>query len=76
MEALAMKNRTVAILLALFLGGIGAHKFYLEKPGMGILYLLACWTFVPLIISIIEAFAFLLMSDESFQARYGKPATG
>ncbi|OPJ62145.1 TM2 domain-containing protein [Clostridium oryzae] len=33
------KSKAVAILLCLFLGGIGAHKFYEGKIGMGILYL-------------------------------------
>ncbi len=34
-----MKNKWVAFFLCLFLGGIGAHKFYEGKIGMGILYL-------------------------------------
>lgn len=33
------KNKWVAFLLCLFLGYIGAHKFYEGKIGMGILYL-------------------------------------
>lgn len=33
------KNKWVALLLCLFLGFIGAHKFYEGKIGMGILYL-------------------------------------
>lgn len=33
------KNKWVAFLLCLFLGVIGAHKFYEGKIGMGILYL-------------------------------------
>ena len=33
------KNKWVAFFLCLFLGVIGAHKFYEGKPGMGILYL-------------------------------------
>lgn len=33
------KNKWVAFLLCLFLGGVGAHKFYEGKIGMGILYL-------------------------------------
>lgn len=32
-------NKWIAFLLCLFLGGIGAHKFYEGKIGMGILYL-------------------------------------
>ncbi len=34
------KNKWVALILCLLLGGIGAHKFYEGKIGMGILYLL------------------------------------
>lgn len=34
-----MKSKGVAYLLLLFLGAFGAHKFYLNKIGMGIVYL-------------------------------------
>lgn len=33
------KNKWVSFLLCLFLGAIGAHKFYEGKIGMGILYI-------------------------------------
>ena len=36
------KNRVAAGVLAILLGGIGAHKFYLGQSGQGILYLLFC----------------------------------
>lgn len=39
------KNKWVAVLLCLFLGGVGAHKFYEGKIGMGILYLLTIGIF-------------------------------
>nr|WP_276772533.1 NINE protein [Anaerococcus hydrogenalis] len=42
------------VLLAFFLGGIGAHKFYAGKTGAGIVYLIFCWTFIPGIIAFIE----------------------
>jgi len=64
------KSRTVAVLLALFLGGIGAHKFYLGKVGSGLLYLLFCWTLVPAIVAFIEGILWLCMSNESFATRY------
>jgi TM2 domain-containing membrane protein YozV len=50
------KNPTTAVLLALFLGGIGAHKFYLGQTGLGILYLIFCWTGIPSVVAVIEAF--------------------
>lgn len=40
MYGVRMKNKWVAFLLCLFLGTIGAHKFYEGKVGMGILYVL------------------------------------
>ena len=33
------KSMLVAYLLLIFLGVLGIHKFYLKKPGMGVLYL-------------------------------------
>lgn len=39
------KNKWVALLLCIFLGYFGAHKFYEGKAGMGILYLLTLGLF-------------------------------
>ena len=50
------KNPTTGVLLALFLGGIGAHHFYLGSIGLGILYLLLCWTFIPGVVALVETF--------------------
>lgn len=50
------KNPSTAVLLALFLGGLGVHKFYVGQTGLGILYLLFCWTYIPAILGVIEAF--------------------
>lgn len=75
------KNKIVAALLAFFLGGFGAHKFYLGQTGMGIVYLLATFLGAFLfflgpivigIISFVEFIMFLVMSDEKFAEKYGK----
>jgi TM2 domain-containing membrane protein YozV len=50
------KNPTTAVILALLLGGLGAHKFYLGQTGLGILYLVFCWTYIPAVVGFIEAF--------------------
>ena len=69
-----MKNKTTAALLALFLGGLGMHKFYLGKWVWGIVYLLFCWTFIPSLVSLVEAIVLLVQSEDSFQAKYGASA--
>jgi TM2 domain-containing membrane protein YozV len=65
------KSKTTAALLAFFLGGLGVHKFYLGETGMGIVYLIFCWTFIPAIIAFIEFVLLLKMNDEVFNVRYG-----
>ena len=35
-----MKSKGIAYLLWFFLGGLGIHKFYLHKWGMGIVYII------------------------------------
>jgi len=67
----APRNKIVSVLLALFLGSFGAHKFYLGRKQMGIVYLLLCWTSVPFFISLIEAVQMATMSDQAFHAQYG-----
>lgn len=65
-----MKNKTTAALLAIFLGGIGAHKFYLKKYWWGAIYLVLCWTYIPSIIGFIEGLMYLFTSESDFQAKY------
>jgi len=67
-----MKSKSVAFLLALFLGGLGAHKFYMEKPGMGVLYLLFCWTFIPTILAFIEAIILLFTSNDAWKRKWSE----
>lgn len=49
------KNALIAIILAVFLGTFGIHKFYQGKITWGIIYILFCWTGIPTIWSIVEA---------------------
>lgn len=64
------KNKIAAALFAFFLGGFGAHKFYLGKPAWGLVYLLLCWTFIPSLIAFIEFIILLAMSEDKFNAKY------
>lgn len=47
-------NKLAYCLLCLFLGSFGIHKFYAGKIGLGILYIIFSWTFIPSIVSFIE----------------------
>jgi TM2 domain-containing membrane protein YozV len=50
------KNPKTGFLLALSLGAFGAHHFYMRRFGLGTLYLLLSWTFMPLIFACLEVF--------------------
>jgi len=72
------KSKIIACLLALFLGTIGVHKFYLGYNTQGIIMLL-CGTvgwilFLPplvmAVIALIEAIMYISKSDEEFQEIY------
>lgn len=47
-------NKVTYCLLAFFLGGVGAHKFYAGKIGIGILFIIFCWTLIPAFIASID----------------------
>ena len=44
-------NKAIYVIVALFLGGLGIHKFYADKFGQG-LFTYYFWTGIPTIISI------------------------
>jgi hypothetical protein len=67
----AEHNKSTAVLLAIFLGGLGAHKFYLGQGLAGVLYLIFCWTFIPALIGFIEGLHYLSFSREEFAETYG-----
>lgn len=75
-EALAKKtasgrNKWIAIIIALFLGFLGGHKFYLGQKGLGIVYLLFCWTGIPALVTLVDIVLLLLMNDHDFDKRFG-----
>lgn len=65
------RNKSVAAFLALFLGWLGIHKFYLGKVIQGIFYLLLFWTLIPALIALIEAILLWRMDEETFNQKYG-----
>ncbi|MCJ1656540.1 TM2 domain-containing protein [Staphylococcus sp. NRL 16/872] len=59
-------NKIIYIVLAVFLGSFGVHKFYAGKNMSGILHLAFFWTGIPHIIAIISAILTLLRpADEN-----------
>ena len=65
------KSRATAGLLALFLGGFGAHRFYLGQP-IAWVYLIFFWTYIPMLISLVEAALFLLTTDKAFDKAFNQ----
>jgi TM2 domain-containing membrane protein YozV len=66
------KDKTVAGLLGIFLGGLGIHKFYLGKPIQGIFYILFCWTLIPALLGFIEGIIYLASSEAGFNKAYNR----
>lgn len=65
-----VKSKILAGLLAILFGGFGIHKFYMGKIGMGILYLVFCWTYIPAVVGLIEGIIYLCSNDENFQLKH------
>lgn len=65
-----MKSRLTAGLLALLLGGFGAHKFYLNSNVSGVIRLIFFWTWIPAIIGVFDGIIFLTMEDDDFNRKY------
>lgn len=63
--------RKIAIVLAIFLGWLGAHRFYLGQIGWGIIFLIMLYIFAPLAVAValIDAARYLFMSDEDFAVK-------
>ncbi len=67
-----MKDKNIAGILALFLGGFGIHRFYLGQTGLGFFYLIFCWFPLMWIIGLIDAIAFFAMDPDNFNIKYNK----
>lgn len=72
------KSKGIAIVLAFFLGCWGVHKFYLGETKKGYVYLaigiIGLFAWFPLLITsvltIIDIFKLLFMSDEEFNSTF------
>ncbi len=66
----SLKSQTVAGLLCAFLGGLGAHKFYLGRITAGVLYLLFCWTGIPGLIALVDLVSIAFGSQENWAKKH------
>ena len=70
------RSRGVAGLLAILVGALGIHYFYMGKSTPGIVFLLAsllsCGVLgtVTAIISLVQGIMFFMMSEEEFERKY------
>jgi TM2 domain-containing membrane protein YozV len=64
------KNRSTAAFLAMLLGWLGAHKFYLGRPVSGAFYLLFFWSGIPGLLGFVEGVLYLVQGDQEFQTKY------
>ena len=74
-----MKDKNIAGILALFLGGFGVHQFYLNKPGLGIAHfipVMASRSFFVIMMSYMFAWATAIslftMDQRTFDKKYNK----
>lgn len=49
------RDTQIAVVLALFLGSIGVHHFYMRRYGLFLAALLFAWTFIPMLEGWVEA---------------------
>ena len=68
-----MKNKeltTALAFLSLFFGGAGLHKFYLGNYLSGFLYVFFWWTFIPVVLCVVDGVRFLNMDEQRFDLLY------
>ncbi len=66
------RNKNIASILSIFLGWTGVHKFYLGKIGLGVMYAIFSFTFIPFFLSLIDFFVLLTMDQEEFDNKYNE----
>lgn len=59
-------NRKTYLLLTLFLGWAGGHRFYEKRRGLGLFYLALCWSGFPIALAVVDLMIALPMkADEN-----------
>jgi len=63
-------TKTTVILLALFFGIFGMHKFYTSRNKMGYLYVLLSWTLLPIVFSLLDILYYLFVKKDKFEKKF------
>lgn len=58
-------NKFIYAFCAIFFGSLGVHKFIAGKIGLGILYLVFCWTGIPAIVGVVEGIISLFKPSDA-----------
>ena len=66
------RNKTITMILSLFFGALGFQKFYLGKKNSGWYSVVFSWTFIPLVLGILEFMDFALTREEKFNKIYNE----
>ena len=64
------KDKMVSGILAILLGGLGIHHFYLGNTKMGIIYIVLACVGVSPILGLIDGILYLTKPDDVFQRCY------
>lgn len=64
------KGFEFTLVLAIFLGWLGVHKFYLGQWFQGLIYLSLSWTFIPFVLVAIDVFRYVFMGKVKFAQKY------
>ena len=67
-----MKDKNAAGILALFLGWLGFHRFYLGQTGLGVVYLMFCWFPLIWVIAFVDAISLFSMDQQRFDEKYNQ----
>lgn len=66
------RNKSTAIVLSFFFGGLGFQKFYLGESGKGIISIIFSWTFIPAFVGIIDSVKWARMNEAKFYYLYNQ----
>lgn len=69
-------NKAVLLLLAVCLGGLGTHRYYLRRYGSGLLFSLLFWTPLPWLLGWRDALGYARLGEAALRQRYRQRLAG